>query len=323
MAKTGNIIHSIFNKKLPIYWVAILGIIIFFAISTFIGKVKSGEIQIPTKAISCLSPIHVTRENDYKLVHPIMLADTKGDDKKYNPLKEKITQYIESEKKSSSLNSASVYFNALNDNTHFSVNHDEKYDPADLMEITTMIALLKQHEKDPFLLDKKILYGRSSQGNKWNSNIVLDDGKSYSIRDLIYNMIANSDENASKALDPYVDKSVWKSIYSALNEKCPDPIAKDYSINPCHYSKFLKTLYISGYLSNDDSEYALNVLTNSSFKNGIVKGTDQKIKVAHHFSESESGNSKQLHEFGIVYLNNKPYLLGIMMKYSRGILLAL
>jgi len=72
--------------------------------------------------------------------------------------------------------------------------------------------------------------------------------------------------------------------------------------------------YTSSFLSPAASEYAINLLLQSSFKEGICRPLDPKIPVAYKFGERVLNSVAQLHVFGIVHYNNSPYLIGVMTK---------
>jgi len=81
--------------------------------------------------------------------------------------------------------------------------------------------------------------------------------------------------------------------------------------------KFFRVLYNGTYLNNQSSEFALQLLSQSDFNQGIVAGLDRPMVVAHKFGERILGNTAQLHEYGIVYLDGQPYLLGVMSSGSN------
>ena len=54
------------------------------------------------------------------------------------------------------------------------------------------------------------------------------------------------------------------------------------------------------------------MLASADFKRGLVAGVPEDIKVAHKFGERETSEGKQLHDCGIVYYPNRPYLLCVM-----------
>lgn len=61
------------------------------------------------------------------------------------------------------------------------------------------------------------------------------------------------------------------------------------------------------------SEKALEILMRCDFKNGMSAGLPNSVPVAHKFGEFGLPNrDHELHEMGIMYLRDKPYLLTIM-----------
>src|ERR1035437_4267592 len=296
------------NIKIPTYWILITSLIFFILINSIFSKLKTADASsIIIAKTKCKEPLTVLRENDYKLIHPILLADVKGEDKKYNQLKETISGFIENIKKSGTITSASVYFSALNDGSHFSVNQEQEYSLNQLLRIGKTITLLKQGENDPSFLDRQIIYKGLTPST---SGMIVN--QSYSVKDLINRMIAQNDECVKDLLNPLVDLKIYKSVYEAIQNPFPNLPNKNYKMNVCEYSKFLKLFYNGGFLSMKNSEFMLQLLTLNNFKNGITKDIDKNIKVSHFYCKNEDGTTKQLHEFGIIYLTNKPYLLGIM-----------
>ena len=93
-------------------------------------------------------------------------------------------------------------------------------------------------------------------------------------------------------------------------------------ISPREYSRFFRTLYNGTYLSHDLSEQTLDLLSKTNFTQGLVAGIPKDIAVSHKFGEQTINivnlNNQQvireLHDCGIVYLPNNPYLICIMTK---------
>ena len=74
---------------------------------------------------------------------------------------------------------------------------------------------------------------------------------------------------------------------------------------------------IASYLNEKYSEKALELLTRTEYKNGLVAAVPKEIVVAHKFGERNNVQSeKQLHDCGIIYYPDHPYLLCIMTRGS-------
>jgi hypothetical protein len=66
-----------------------------------------------------------------------------------------------------------------------------------------------------------------------------------------------------------------------------------------------------------NSEHALELMTRSDFKSGLVAGLPSGVEVAHKFGEAGDQNEKQLHETGLVYAEGNPYLITVMTRGSN------
>jgi len=85
------------------------------------------------------------------------------------------------------------------------------------------------------------------------------------------------------------------------------------------YASFFRILFNASYLNRDMSTKALRILSAVDYKNGIVAGVPSSVRVVHKFGERTLGpklETKQLHDCGIVYYPNHPYLLCVMTRGS-------
>jgi beta-lactamase class A len=90
--------------------------------------------------------------------------------------------------------------------------------------------------------------------------------------------------------------------------------ARNYPMCVSDYSIFMRALFNASYLNNKDSEFAIELLSDSDYKMGILRGIPTDLRVAHKFGEEGNIDCKELHESAIIYLENSPYLLTIMTK---------
>jgi len=82
----------------------------------------------------------------------------------------------------------------------------------------------------------------------------------------------------------------------------------------------LRVLYNASYLTNEYSEKMMELLTQSEFKDGLAAGVPDNLKIAHKFgistvfTSSEEISSRELHDCGIIYHPDHPYILCVMTK---------
>lgn len=106
-----------------------------------------------------------------------------------------------------------------------------------------------------------------------------------------------------------------------LRAPFPQPGELGDYMSPKSYAFFYRVLYGSTYLTRAMSEKALELLTTPDFTDGLVAGVPAHTTVAQKFGEHSfegvpDTESKQLHDCGIVYHPEHPYLLCVMTKGS-------
>lgn len=81
------------------------------------------------------------------------------------------------------------------------------------------------------------------------------------------------------------------------------------------YASFFRILFNSSYLSRENSEKALRLLDATDYNDALPAGVPPGIQVAHKFGEAGTVEvERQLHDCGIVYFPDHPYLACIMTR---------
>jgi hypothetical protein len=250
----------------------------------------------------------------FKFIKPIDATDLKHESPSLNGLKAKLNAYIEGLKKAHKLINASVYVRYYGHGIQMSLNPQETYSPGSMLKVVNLLIYLKLSEKEPGLLDKKIVYQTPEYPipvQTFNTSQI-EAGKEYTISDLLKYMIVYSDNRATCWLVANLDSKVYFKMMEDL--KIPLPSNTNYVMTASQYSVLFKLLYSSRYLSNGNSEFALRLLNQSDFKNGLVRDLPGNVQVAHKFGEAGGKHQHQLHESGLIYMNYAPYLITIMTK---------
>ncbi len=314
------------QKRAPIYFLLLLlgffaGVLfLFFQRGRHEPVSADREIMPDTQACQSLQTI---RENDYQLIKPLVFFDINVESDQLKSLKNEVNSYIERKKQEGVISSAAVYIRELNNESWMSINKDELFSPGSLMKIPTMITILKQVEADRTFLDKKIFFSKHFGGIPEQTLTArpMQEGVYYTVKELLYYMIVNSNNDATALLNQNLDFSVMTKMFSDFQLPIPGKMQNDYQIDVASCSRFLRVLYSASYLSKEYSQYAMELLTKSDFKKGLVKDINPELAVAHKFGERNVNGEQQLHEFGIFFINNNPYLLGVMTKGVNHLLL--
>lgn len=266
----------------------------------------------------CPETMEQIRLKNYELVHPLILSDISSESGVLLPMRNKVDNYIAQVKSTQQAENVSVYIRKLNDGSWFSINPNSTYNPASMSKIIYILVFLKEAETNPGVLNKKIFFAQHFSGGN-SANIVdfkLSENSYYTVRDLLTYMIKYSDNDAALLLSQNMNTRIYEQLFVDLNIPLPDPY-KEYFITIRDFGKFFRVLYSATYVRADLAEYGLKLLTLSTFSKGIKAGIDPSVPVAHKFGERIIGAKAQLHEFGIVFVNNSPYLIGVMTSGSN------
>lgn len=287
-------------------------------VALVLGIVSDRFIIEPFLEQSQTAKIQTVRQEGYRFISPLLRCDvpTPAGTKAMQELSEKINNYIDSTLAANTAENISVYFRDVRSSEWFVLNENDTYAPASLLKVPIMMAVYKNSQENPEILTKEFKFdgGSDNYGQNFPSENELVMGRTYNGEDLIKHMIVESDNTAKNILLSNLNDEQQKKVFKELKVEISDG-AQDI-ITVQNYSVFFRALYSATYLGPELSEKALGLLTQSTFKQGLVAGVPQGIPVAHKFGErnGENGNPEQLHDCGIIYHPNNPYVLCIMTK---------
>lgn len=243
-------------------------------------------------------------------------------------LKENLIKFIGDQKKEGLTSDVSVYFRDLYNGPIFGIDEDQKFISASLLKLPIALTFLKMEEEEgggrgSSLLEREFHFeGEFQESEKLNQffkpSKSITPGTTYTVEDLIFYSLVYSDNLSNVVLQRAVKsiKGSFDPIFQVLNELglvLPDEIL-DKDISTRAYASVFRQLYNSSYLSLEHSEKILGMLSKSSFDLGIAAGVPGEIVVANKFGERDNGDEKQLHDCGIVYYPENPYLLCVLTR---------
>jgi len=261
-------------------------------------------------------------KQNYEYINPLLECDSESisKDKNLNKLKDSIDFIIDQQKNIKNISFAAVYYRDLNNGPWFGINEKEYFSPASLIKVPLMIAYYKQAETDPSILSKEIENTRPYNLDEQNiaPTKFLELNKKYTIDQLINQMIIYSDNIAYQNLLSSIDNSLVYKVYEDLgvdiSKAKENPSGNIIRVKD--YASFFRILYNSSYLNRTMSEKALKLLSQTTYRNGLAAGIPSNINVSHKFSERRyiETEEHQLHDCGIIYSPNTPYLICIMTR---------
>ena len=298
-------------------------ILCFFALGFFIGRATYSTTEIKLRQIREKS----IGSDKYKFIDPLLTCEVtqQKDISEFIPLKNKLLKLIKERTAQGDVATISIYLDRR-DGRWLGINTSEKYFPASLMKVPTMMAFFKFAEAHPEILNKSVFYQGDTDLNAmeyFKPEKTLEPGHSYTIEELIERMIIHSDNNALPLLLNNIDGQSLEEVYADLGLYIPQTESGSLAdfMTVKSYASFFRVLYNATYLNRAMSENALELLSKPDFSKGILAGVPSTVEVSQKFGErnfsdnpNDQTSAKELHDCGIVYYPEHPYLLCVMTK---------
>lgn len=302
-----------FIRRVPVFFI-LISFAFVFAVGVLVGRYE--------REAENTAPDRSEGETSYQFINPLLYCeDHNVSNRSVRNMEDAVTTYIQKEKERGTLIDASFYFRDLNGGPWSLVNPDVRSLPASLLKVPLAIAIYQRAEKDPGFLTKQVVVEHLDDvdaSSYFPPKKRIQTNVTYTIEDVVRLMLQESDNAALYVLNSLVNQTELRNAYTHLGIDSPTDQsgAQDYTMTAKTYASFFRILYGGTYLSRDHSEHILSLLSESSFTDGLVAGLPKGIPVAHKFGESTSvkDGTLQLHDCGIVYKPNQPYLICVMTK---------
>ena len=295
------------TRRLPLKW-------IFFAeffLSVVVGWGLAAYFLNNGQQIT----VHATRSHEkFTYIHPLLDVGFSAKQPLDDVIQADIEQFILRSKQSKLISNAGVYFKNLTAGRGATINADLMFSPGNLLKVPIMIAYFKIAEKNPAILDERFVFRGESleSSNIFHKHTLLQEGTSYSVDELIKQMIVNGDRDAALLLFNNIDKHTLNNIFSDLGIQFNEQKNNQDFISLRQYSLIYRVLFNATYLTSDFSEKALVLLIDADNSIGIGAGLPKNMPVANRFGgriiPNNGTQTFEVHDCGIVYMN-KPYLL--------------
>jgi len=258
---------------------------------------------------------------NYRYINPLLDCDITDNspDPKLQNIKKVIQQEIVNQEKQNHASHISVYYRDLNNGPWLGIDENALFTPASLIKVPILMAVLKEAESNPAYLDKMIPTPENISYEEQNvlPSIVLEPNQEYSIFQLLERMIVYSDNRAKDLILENISEDKVLQVFSDLGID-PQKIINNpnNNISVKEYSSFFRILYNSSYLNKEMSEKALSLLAQVDYQQGLSKLLPKDTTLSHKFGERfyYDTEERQLHDCGIVYHPQKPYLLCVMTR---------
>ncbi len=272
------------------------------------------------------------QSDEYTFINPLLFVKIpETTDPKYSGIKRAITMYANSREVTEKARDVSIYYRDLDNSQWVGINEDETFSAASMLKVATLISVVRAAEHNPSLLTTSVLVVPGSTTDKRTQDYYppahpVTAGQTYTVQELLNHLIIESDNTANNVLYQLIDKSVIANTYTDL--EIPTRSSNEEEVNTARdYSHLFRVLYNGTYLSKDLSESVLELLSKTTFVDGLVAGVPTGTVVSHKFgqrnltsAEDSSASARalrELHDCGIVYYPGHPYFICVMTKGSE------
>lgn len=287
-----------------------------FAAGFFIGKSAANTefAQVNRKVVA-------VRGGGYKFINPLLdYEQSENTFAELTSFKDDIQKYVNMVESQNKASLVSVYFRDLNNGPWYGVNETASFTPASLLKLPVMMAYYQEAANDPTVLSQRITVSTSTVSDipqVIEPQHQLQPGQSYTVEQLIEAMVEESDNTAAKILIDHVPLDILEQVYKQFSIPIPTASNPNVTVTARNYGSLLRVLFNGSYLTKEYSEKALSILGQAEFKDGLVAGVPGNIMVSHKFGEYDGDNNfEELHDCGIVYYPNHPYVLCVMTQGS-------
>jgi hypothetical protein len=265
----------------------------------------------------------------YQYIDPLLACDvgSSGSFSELNGLNQALTSEVNADIHQGKATRVSVYFRSLKDAHWFVIHPEQTYQPASMLKVLAMMAFYKESRdlEQPGVLQKQIAFQASPNPEADDSPGAviphLVNHQLYTVQDVIQQMIVYSDNDALVTLTDNFDPETVKSLsemFTDLQITSPLKNETEYQMPVEQYAMIFRVLYGSTYLSRALSEQALGLLAQAQYHGALAGGVPADVTVAHKFgiaaipATATAPARSQLHDCGIVYYAQSPYLLCVM-----------
>jgi beta-lactamase class A len=272
---------------------------------------------------------HSVREvsPEYKFIAPFLYLEVPESTlPAYKSLKGDIANAIDTDIKTGKASDIGVYVRDMNSGQWTGINYTHTFSLASMLKVVTVMTVLHRAEVDPNTLPSHVTISAIAAQDMGPQAYYppahpLQAGMPYSVDDLFWHDIVDSDNRAENALESFIGINSIKETYTDLHLPVPPTTETDFD-TPQEYSHLFRVLYGATYLSRENSQTFLDLLSRTTFTPGLVAGVPAGTTVAHKLGEnfvpiSSDKNApvlKELHDCGIVYQNKNPYFICVTTK---------
>jgi len=212
-----------------------------------------------------------------------------------------------------------VYIKDMETGRTWEYNPDKLFPSASLIKVPIMAAVLEKIRLGAFTLDTQIKLTRRDRVGGSGSLKWVRDGTSLSVMEIIYKMITESDNTATRMLIDYVGMNYLAGEFQALGlvhtnitpegmSLTSGRVARENYTNAREMASLMERIYRGELVNRESSEFMLEVLKHNKSRSRLRKGLPLGWEIGHKTGLLR----KSCHDVGIVFSPRGDYVIAVL-----------
>ncbi|MEX1997847.1 MAG: serine hydrolase [Candidatus Andersenbacteria bacterium] len=250
-------------------------------------------------------------QKEYSYLSKRIFAETQNDILiNFIPLRRALREYVGKPE-----NRVGVYFEYLPSGTSIGVNEKEEVALVSLSKVPLVMSIYKKIERGTMSPDDILVIKKEHLNQEFGTLWERGEGAQLSVEELVELALVDSDNTAYNVLADELAAQELNEVYEGLDIELTLE-EENLLVSPKTYSSIFRSLYLSSFLSKQNSNLILDILTKTPFNDKIDAGIPNDVKVAHKIGVFETQDTAQnvFIDCGIIYVPNRPYILCIFVR---------
>lgn len=212
-----------------------------------------------------------------------------------------------------------IYIRDLETGKTWDYNADRQFPSASLIKVPIMAAVFEKIRAGALTLDTQIRLTRSYRVGGSGSLKWVRDGTSLSVMEIIYKMITESDNTATKMLIDSVGMDYLSTAFAAMGLErtniTPEgmslssrPVRRENYTTPREMGSLMERIYAGELVSRDASEFMLDVLKHTKSRSRLRKGLPLGWEIGHKTGLLR----RNCHDVGIVFSPRGDFVIAVL-----------
>jgi len=239
-----------------------------------------------------------------------------------NPIKdaEWLTMASDLEKLARDYNgNVGIYLKDLNSDRTWEYNPDRLFPSASLIKVPIMVAVMEKVKRGELSLETQIKLTRRDRAGGSGSLKWVREGTKLSVMEIIYKMITESDNTATRMLIDYAGMDYFQRAFEDLGlvrtriypeglSLTSGPVARENYTTAREMTALMERIYRGEVVDRASSEFMLEVLKHNKSRSRLRKGLPLGWEIGHKTGLLR----RSCHDVGIVFSPRGDYLISVL-----------